>query len=141
MKNPFEEMVSLIEQDTKKKLALTAMSLANDLGTITSTGLKLDSFNHEIPKGQYMILDWAVTLEFPAFYFTGTESSPINPDPDNGDNGSTVTSNRTRYDFESRKVIDVHIDLKSSLKPGDRVVCMTAKNGNEVIVVGKVVNS
>jgi len=141
MTNPFEEMVNLIDQDTRRKLTLTAMALANDFGTITSTGLKLDSFNHEIPKGQYMVLDWVVTLEFPAFYLTGTESSPINPDPDNGDNGATVTSQRTRYDFEKRKVVDVHIDLKSNLKPGDRVICVTAKNGNEVVIVGKVVNS
>lgn len=115
----------------------TALSgLATELGTLTTTGLKLDQFKHEIQ--DYLVADFPVTLHLPEFHLLGTTTSPI--DMEGNPVGSSSTSQRMRFDFEAAEVEGVQAELAAGLLPGDRVVVLNLNGGHDVIVMCKVVS-
>ncbi len=121
---------------------------ALELGTIQSDmSLKLDRFAVPIPKGDYLVVDWEVKIEIPQASRVIKTASPVKPDGSDMDDGSTVYSGLTRLDFSVQEVgdaaatIKVHLDLKSSLNPGDRVLVAWVNNHTDPVVISKVVAS
>lgn len=80
-----------------------------DFGTMTETGVKLDSFKYEIT--DYKVLDY---LTINKDYLTKTDTSGA--------------------DSHSHKVITP--DELKPLEPGDRV--LTAQVGSEIIILGRI---
>lgn len=112
------------------------------LGTITPGGLKLDLFKNVIP--DYMVADWELKIEIPQASRVIKTASPVNED--GSDTPATQYSDLTRLDFSvqgegSNATKEVHLDLKTGLKPGDRVLAIPVNNGQDAVVICKVVSS
>ncbi|KGO14292.1 hypothetical protein NZ45_07990 [Clostridium botulinum] len=56
METIFNEIARTIKEDTKGSISNAVSSLELQLGTITSTGLKMDNFKYEVQ--DYMVLDY-----------------------------------------------------------------------------------
>lgn len=121
MDNPYKQLASLLDSRISNHTSQAVSGVQAELGTITGSGLKLDSFKFEIQ--DYMTADWKVELELPAFQVTGSING-----------GST-----SQFQFASTHIPDVKINLKGSLQPGDRVLVQPINNGNDFVVVCKVV--
>jgi len=77
--NPFRKLASVITSESQKRADQALQGKTMELGLITSTGLKLDSFNHEIT--QYLVADY-LTLD--ATHMTETDAPtayPVNTPP------------------------------------------------------------
>lgn len=129
--NPFQQFVSLFDSRMAGHAARALSGLPCELGTITGSGLKLDSFKHEIP--DYLVADWLVKISLPAFSITGTQTGLKDS------LGGSVTGQVT-FSFSPTVIDNVHIELKPDLKPGDRVLAVPVNGGQDVVVVCKVVS-
>jgi len=136
MADPFKELATLVEMRISDRAAKALSGVPCELGTITSTGLKLDKFKYEI--NDYLIADWQVKVYFPAFFLVGTATSPV--DEQGNDLPGASTSNLTRYNFNAKEVDQVRLDFKADLKSGDRVLAVLVNGGKDAVVVAKVVS-
>lgn len=140
--DPYKQLARLLEDRMARHAGRAVAGLFCELGTITATGLKLDGFKHEIR--DYLVADWEVKIEIPQASRVIKTASPVNPDGSDIP-GSTAYSSLTRLDFnvqgvgDSSATVKVHLDLKSSLKPGDRVLAVPVNGGQDVVVIAKVV--
>jgi hypothetical protein len=57
MADPFRKLAAALETRMNHLTSRAVSGLTAELGTITGTGLKLDSFKHEIP--EYLVSEWA----------------------------------------------------------------------------------
>lgn len=130
MPDPYKEIASALESRMKKHANNVIMGVPCELGTITATGLKLDSFKHEIT--DYLVADWLLKVYFPKFEITGTQEGL--KDSLNG-----VVNGQATFSFDATTIDEVHLELKADLKPGDRVLVIPINGGNDYIVVTKVV--
>lgn len=112
MEMMFNGIVRDMKEHTNKVVGKAISSVGLEFGTITSSGLELDDFKHEIK--DYMVLDY---LKMDKDYFTQTNSAG--------------------EDSHSHKVITP--DGLTTLKIGDRV--LVAQVGSEFIVIGRVRNA
>ena len=134
MGDPFKQLASILEQRMAGHAERAISGVPCELGTITASGLKLDSFKHEIQ--DYLIADWLVKIHFPAFSLVGTATSPV--DDQGNDLPGAITTSLTRYDFLSREVDEVRLELKADLKPGDRVLVVPVNGGQDAMVISAV---
>ncbi|GBF35489.1 hypothetical protein DCCM_4618 [Desulfocucumis palustris] len=132
--DPFKQIVSLLEARITDKAGRPASGMQCELGTITSAGLKLDNFKHEIK--DFLIADWLVKIHLPDFFLVGTATSPVdgqgNPLPGAG------TSALTKYSFNAREFEDVRLELKQGLKTGDRVLVAPVNGGQDFVILARV---
>ncbi len=133
--DPYKELAALLDLRIKGQANQALSGIPSELGTMTATGLKLDTFKHEIK--DYLLADWLVKVHFPAFSLVGTATSPV--DKDGKNLPGATTSQQTRYDFLAREVQEVRLELKPGLKAGDRVLAIPVNNGQEAIILAKVV--
>lgn len=113
---------------------------ALELGTIQADlSLKIDRFAKPIPKGEYLISDWTARVTLPAFSLVGRGESPV------ANTGSplppTTWTQQTRWDWHSRSIDDVKIEIKPELKAGDRVLIAWVNDYTDPVVISKVVTS
>jgi hypothetical protein len=101
------------------------------LGTITSTGLKLDDFKHELQ--DYLIAELPGLLSVPRHMYKGTSTAV---ESENWEGKELKTS----FYIGEDELEDVNLSLNEGLKPGDRVLAVRVNSGNDVVVVCKVVN-
>lgn len=140
--DPFREIAREIEKKSQGIAKQMIMGLPSELGTITSTGLKLDNFKHEIR--DFLVADWEIKVELPAASRVTKIAAPVNADGTDI-SGSTTYSDLTRLDFnvqgvgDPKATVKVHLDLKSGLKPGDRVLVSQVNGGQDFVVIAKVV--
>jgi hypothetical protein len=129
--NPYTELANIIQKESKKRLEMSVFGLMCTLGVITENGVKLDHFKNEIPDPLYA--EWEVQVEIPP------HSRMVQIIPTDG----LISSYTARLDFQAGKgpsiLTNVKYDLKSSLKPGDRVLCLPINNGQDVVIISKVV--
>ncbi|WP_276355421.1 hypothetical protein [Cohnella caldifontis] len=137
MPDPFKKFASVLETRLSGMAAKAASGLPSELGTFTGSGLKLDSFPHEIP--EFLVADWSAKLHFPAFSLIGMMTSPV--DEEGNPQGGAVPGPRARFDFEEAEIEDVQLDWRSGLKAGDRVLAVPVNGGQEAVVLCKVVGS
>jgi hypothetical protein len=130
MPNPYKEIASILESRMKKHAANVITGVPCELGTITTSGLKLDNFKHEII--DYLVADWLLKVYFPKFEITGTQEGL--KDSLNG-----AVSGQATFSFDATTIDEVHLELKADLKPGDRVLVIPVNGGNDYVVVTKVV--
>lgn len=118
----------------------TARPDALELGSIQGDmSLKIDRFAVPIPKGEYLVSEWAAKLDLPDFSLVGMGEYPVK------DDGSpepvTEWTPQTRWDWKPREIDEVKIKVKPVLKPGDRVLVAWVNDGTDPVVVSKVVSS
>lgn len=137
--DPYKQLARLLEDRMARHAGRAVAGLFCELGTITATGLKLDGFKHEIR--DYLVADWEMKLEIPQASRVVKTASPVNADGSDIP-GSTVYSDLTRLDFQQGDpgaVLKVRLNLKESLKPGDRVLAVPVNGGQDAVVICKVV--
>lgn len=144
MTNPFKELASVMDSRSKQNFKSLLSGVPCELGTITASGIKLDGFKHEYQ--EYLIADWTFKIELPQASRVIKTAKPVNPDGTDIPN-TTEYSALTRLDFNvegaggADVTVKAHLDFKSELKPGDRVLAIPINNGQDVVVICKVVNS
>lgn len=111
-----------------------------ELGEIQpDLSLKIDRFAIPIPKGEYMIAEWTARVTLPPFSLVGRGESPVTND------GTPIPltgwTQQTRWDWHSRTIPDVKIEIKPELQAGDRVLVGWVNNNIDPIVISKVVTS
>ncbi len=131
MQNPYNELASILDMRMKGHAEQSLSGVPCELGTMTATGLKLDSFKHEIQ--DYLVADWLVKLHLPAFSITGTQTGL--KDSANGPVTGTAI-----FSFQSVVIDNVRLELKPGLKPGDRVLAIPVNGGQEAVIMAKVVS-
>lgn len=142
--DPFKQLASLLDRQMINRAGMALSGLPCELGTITASGLKLDGFKHEIQ--DYLVADWTYKMELPQTSRVIKTASPVNPDGTDQE-GVTQYSALSRIDFavqgadDAGTTIKVHMDLKSELKSGDRVLAIPVNGGQDIIVVCKVVSA
>jgi len=136
MSDPFKQLSTILEMRMAGHAARAISGIPCELGTITATGLKLDSFKHEIK--DYLVADWLVKLHLPALSLIGTATSPV--DNQGNDLPGATTTSLTRYNFHVSEVDGVRLELKADLKPGDRVLVVPVAGGQDAVVICKVVS-
>ncbi|WP_256758701.1 hypothetical protein [Cohnella sp. WQ 127256] len=137
MPDPFKKLVTTLENRLSGIAAKTLSGIPSELGTITESGLKLDSFKYEIP--DYLIAEWVTQLEVPEFSMVGTMTTPV--DDEGNTLGGANPSQLTRFDFKETKIDEVHLNWSVGIKPGDRVLAVPVNGGKDAVVVCKVVSS
>lgn len=135
--DPFKQLAGLLDRQMADHAGKALSGIPCELGTITSSGLKLDGFKHEIQ--DYLVADWKAKMHFPATFFVGTSTSPVN-DQGEPQPGATTTE-LTKYSFNEKEVDQVWIDFKPDLAPGDRVLVIPVNGGQDFIIVCKVVSA
>lgn len=138
MPDPFKKLVTTLDSRISSITAKALSGVPSELGTITGSGLKLDSFKYEIP--DYFVAEWVTQLEVPAFSLVGTMTTPVDDDG-NPLGGAIPSQQRTRFDFKETKIEEVHLNWNVGIKPGDRVLAVPVNGGKDAVVVCKVVSS
>jgi hypothetical protein len=141
MDDPIKQFASLLDMRMASHANRAVIGVPCELGTITASGLKLDSFKHEI--NDYLVADWEIQLEIPQASRVIQMAAPVESD---GSDIPEVTSysTLTRFDFRSAgdptTTIKVHLNLKEGIKPGDRVLAVPINGGQDAVVIAKVVS-
>ncbi|MEK5405394.1 hypothetical protein MKX36_05540 [Paenibacillus sp. FSL W8-0439] len=130
-KDPYGAFVSVMQSSMAGHTRQALSGVGSVLGTITSTGLKLDDFKHELQ--DYLVAELPGLLSVPRHMYKGTSTSV---EPENWEGKELKTS----FYIGEDKLKDVNLSLNKGLKPGDRVLAMRVNSGNDVVVVCKVVN-
>lgn len=133
--DPFKQLAGIMAGQAKKAAQSVISGIPCELGTITDSGLKLDSFKHEIP--DYLVAEWTAKINLPPFFLVGTQTSPV--DEQGVDLPGAGTSQRTRYDLQEMEISPVGIEIKPELQPGDRVLAIPVNAGQDAVVICKVV--
>ncbi|MEK4980997.1 hypothetical protein [Bacillus sp. FSL K6-6540] len=125
-KDPYGQLASSLYASLNKQTRQAMGGVGAVLGTITSTGLKLDDFKHELQ--DYMVAELPGLLTLPRYTAVGTATLGGQPQ-------------EMTFDVEENEVEDTLFELGKGLKPGDRVLAVRVNSGNDVVVVCKVVSS
>jgi hypothetical protein len=125
--DPYKQLVEMIETLIKKHTARLAAGVTCELGTITSTGLKLDGFKHEIKN--YLVSEH-LTLDKTDFTETETDCNDPTPTQCICTNGSgTMSAHNHQVKTPSQL---------GPLKNGDRVLVAPVNHGQDFVVIGRV---
>lgn len=127
MSDPYLALASTIKSHMEAHAKGAISGVATDLGTITDTGLKLDSFKDEIQ--DFFVGSWSVNMKLPAFTISGI----LKPE------GGVATN--AEYEVQPTEIKGVQFNFVSGLKSGDRVLVVPINGGNDAVVICKVVSS
>lgn len=130
--DPFKQLTSLLDMRISERAGNAITGIPSELGTITATGLILDSFKHEVQ--DYLVAEWFVTAHFPSIQVKGQVVGLRD-----GENRPVIGD--ASFSFDPFKVEDLRLELKAGLKPGDRVLAVPLNRGNDAIVICRVVKS
>ncbi len=145
--DPYKELGKILEMRMAGHAAKATSGMSSELGTITSSGLKIDNFKHEIK--DYLIADWLVKIHFPDFELLGQEtcmeSNGLITTASSVDTNGNLLPNAVwrglaKYSFKAKIVDDVRIELKTKLQPGDRVLAIPVNGGQDAVIIAKVVS-
>jgi hypothetical protein len=128
--NPYKTLVSVLDARMSGHAASAVTGLPAELGTMTAGGLKLDSFKHEI--ADYYVADWLTKLHIPEFSLSGTVTGLKDG------SGGNISGQGT-FTFAPAEVEEVRLEFQQGLKPGDRVLAIPVEDGNDAVIVCKVV--
>lgn len=135
MADPFKQLVALLDARMAGQSARAISGMPCELGTMTTSGLKLDSFKHEIK--DYLVADWLVKIHLPSFTLIGTATWPVDQ---NGVPLPDAESTLARFDFKAKEIDQVHLELKADIKSGDRVLAVPVNGGQDATIICKVVS-
>ncbi|URJ61474.1 hypothetical protein [Paenibacillus polymyxa] len=130
-KDPYGAFVSVMQSSMAGHTRQALSGVGAVLGTITSTGLKLDDFKHELQ--DYLVAELPGLLSVPRHMYKGTSTAV---ESENWEGKELKTS----FYIGEDELEDVNLSLNEGLKPGDRVLAVRVNGGNDVVVVCKVVS-
>ncbi|TNJ65170.1 hypothetical protein FE784_16365 [Paenibacillus hemerocallicola] len=121
--DPYKKLATVLESRMAGHAATAVTGVPAELGTITGSGLKLDSFKHEMT--DYLVAEWETKLKLPAFSLRGSITGTL--------------SGSGEFQFEETEIEGAALLFKDGLKPGDRVLAVPVAGGSEAVVICKVV--
>ncbi|MBA2943385.1 hypothetical protein HZF08_34505 [Paenibacillus sp. CGMCC 1.16610] len=127
--NPYKKLAAALDNRMSVHASSAVAGMPAELGTITAGGLKLDSFKHEI--SDYYVADWMTKLFLPSFTISGTVTGLTS--------GNVPVTGQGRFAFSESEVEEVRIAFQSGLKVGDRVLAIPVNDGNDAVILCKVV--
>lgn len=130
--DPFKQLTSLLDMRMSERAGNAISGIPSELGTVTATGLVLDSFKHEVQ--DFLVAEWLVKAHFPAVQVTGEVTGLRDGE------GRPVTGHASMA-IDAFEIDELRLELKNGLKPGDRVLTIPINGGNDAIVICKVVKS
>ncbi len=130
MSDPFKQLASIFEMRMAGHAARAVSGVPCELGTITTSGLKLDSFKHEIQ--DYLVADWLAKIHLPAFTISGTQAGL-----EDSLGGSVVGT--ANWSYQPSEIDQAHVEVLPDFKPGDRVLAVPVNGGQDAVVICKVV--
>ncbi|MEK3733671.1 MULTISPECIES: hypothetical protein [Paenibacillus] len=125
-KDPYGQLASSLFSSFHKQTRQALSGVGAVLGTITSTGIKLDDFKHELQ--EYMVAELPGLLSLSRRTVEGAMS---------WEGGQSAVS----LELEEAELEDTLLKLNQGLQPGDRVLAVRVNGGNDVVVVCKVVSA
>lgn len=128
--DPYKQLAGIIKEQSKKEAKSAVSGVPCELGTITASGLKLDTFKHEMR--DFLVAEWRIKMHLPAFSITGSQSGL--KDSLNGAVSGTAT-----FNYQATEIDGVILELKPDLQPGDRVLAVPVNGGQDAVVIAKVV--
>lgn len=132
--DPYRQIADIVVEQAKKAAGNALSGIPCELGTITASGLKLDTFKYEIPN--YLVAEWMAKIYLPAHTMLATETAPVDSQGSPLPGATTV---HAKYDFETKEIDQVKIEIKPDLQPGDRVLAIPVNGGQDAVVICKVV--
>lgn len=117
-----KELIDLLDNRMKQHAAGALVGTLCVLGTITANGVKLDDFKHEITDPLYAW--WTFKLSIPAHIINAVHDPP---------NSTTV------HAIQAHDIDRVAVDFKVDMQPGDRVLVIPINNGQDCVILCKVV--
>lgn len=131
-KDPYGQFADMMSSAMKGHTRQMASGLGGVLGTVTSSGIKLDDFKHEIR--DYM------TAEFPGMLQIGAVEGGEEP-PETGLRAAYETSALPVSSETPGTGSRATLSLGAGLQPGDRVLVIRVNGGSDIIVLCKVVGT
>ncbi len=134
----FKQLARAIDDRATKRAGRAALFGA-ELGTITATGLKLDRFKYEIPRGRYLVAHY-LTLDWPFHTIVETQTGNHPHGPSGGHSqyaGDGVHGHPSGEGLHDHRVVNP--SQLRPLMPGDRVLVVPVNEGREFVVVARVV--
>lgn len=128
--DPYAALAVSLRENAAKKAAEALSGVSAELGSITATGLKLDSFKHEIK--DYLVAEFPGTLKLPELKLTGSVSGLK-------DGGGGSVGGQGVFSFDGPSETE-EVSLTLRYKPGDRVLALPVNGGNDAIVICRVVS-
>ncbi|RRJ66940.1 hypothetical protein EHV15_31450 [Paenibacillus oralis] len=127
--DPYAALAVSLRENAVRKTAEALAGVSAELGTITGSGLKLDSFKHEIQ--DYLVAEFPGTLKLPDVKLTGTVDGLK-------DSRDGAVSGQGNFSFEPSETEKALLTLR--YQPGDRVLALPINGGNDAIVICRVVS-
>jgi hypothetical protein len=127
--DPYAALAVSLRENAAKKAAEALIGTTAELGTVTGSGLKLDSFKHEIQ--EYLVAEFPGTLKLPELKLVGSVRGLVDSD------GGSVEG-QGEFSFLPSETKETVLSLK--YQPGDRVLALPLNGGNDVIVLCRVVS-
>ncbi|MFD1176901.1 hypothetical protein ACFQ3W_11400 [Paenibacillus puldeungensis] len=127
--DPYTALAASLRENAAKKASEALTGVSAELGSITGSGLKLDSFKHEIK--DYLVAEFPGTLKLPKLEMTGSVTGLK-------DGGGGAVSGKGSFAYDSSETEKASLTLK--YQPGDRVLALPINGGNDAIVICKVVS-
>lgn len=128
--DPYAALAVSLRENAARKAAEALTGVSAELGTITGSGLKLDSFKHEIQ--DYLVAEFPGTLKLPELALTG-EVCWLDDEREH-----IVEVQQGEFSFEPSETAGVALTLR--YQPGDRVLALPINGGNDAIVICRVVS-
>lgn len=146
--DPFKGITSLLKNEIEKSAGQLLMGIPCTLGTMTATGVLLDNFKHEIkdPLVLEPLIDAEIEgqLMVPAHSESGTINLPSIPTQ--ADSPTVAGPYRMSIDFDTWtytaggiKITKARVKYKPQYAANDRVLCCLINNGQDVVIVARVV--
>lgn len=127
--DPYSALAVSLRENAVKKAAEVLTGVTAELGTVTGTGLKLDSFKHEIK--EYLVAEFPGTLKLSDLTLTGGVRGLK-------DSGGGRVEGQGEFTFVPSETKETVLSLK--YQPGDRVLVLPLNGGNDAIVLCRVVS-
>ncbi|AEE95792.1 hypothetical protein [Mahella australiensis] len=108
--NPYKEIARLIDDRSRKGITAATSVISAELGTITSSGLKLDRFKYEIQ--DYLVAEYLI---FPTTFMTEAAGA------------------------DSHTHMIETPEQMQPINEGDRVMAVPVNGGTDFVVIAKVV--
>lgn len=157
-----KELLDLLDNRMKQHVNSGLQGVPCVLGTMTSSGVLLDDFKHEVrdPMVHEPLIDAEIEVELfvPAHEETGklkiSNETDIPVTPNGGENESPIGYIKKgehtasfkfddwTYDAAAKgfiKITQARIKYKPEYKPGDRVLCALVNGGQDAVIISRVV--
>lgn len=126
--DPYTALAVTLRDSARSQMQESLSGVALELGTITTGGLKLDRFKHEI--SDYMTAEFPGRISLPKLELAGRA------DVLEDSTGGSIRG-QGQFSFDPSETEEASFLVQ--YKPGDRVLVIPLEGGHEALVICKVV--